>query len=46
MESGTLQFRSRTAETDWVDITPELIESNKNEIAQLDALLARHSEAE
>jgi len=46
MESGNLQLRSRTAETDWVDTTPEIIESYKNEIAQLDALIARHSETE
>ena len=46
MESGKLQLRSRTAGTDWVDKTPEIIESHKNEITQLDALVARHSEAE
>ncbi len=44
MESGTLQFRSRSTDTDWVDTTPDLIESYKNQITQLDDLIARHSE--
>ena len=44
MESGTLQFRSRSTATDWVDTTPDLIESYKNQITQLDDLIARYSE--
>ncbi len=46
MESGDLQLHSKTAGTDWVNTTPEAIESYKNQIAQLDALIARHSETE
>ena len=46
MESGTLRFHSKNAELEWVDATLDLIESYKNQITQLDALIARHPEAE
>ena len=43
LESGQLAIGSRTLGSDWVDITPEVIERVKRNIATYEAILARHA---